>query len=80
MQTLHVRSVPEDLYSQIKTLAQIEQRSLSAQVILMLDRALRLEQQRQEQTALLQNIRRRRFVPPSDAPDPTEMLQADRAR
>lgn len=80
MPTLHVRSVPEDLYNQIKSLAQSERRSLSAQVILMLQRSLKLEQQRQEQIELLQGIRRRRFVPPNDAPDPVELLQADRAR
>lgn len=80
MQTLHVRSVPDDLYNQIKDLARNEQRSLSAQVVVMLTRALKLEVQRQEQSALLDTMRRRRFVPPKDAPDPVAMLREDRAR
>ena len=64
MQTLHVRSVPDELYDNLRSLAQDRQRSLSAQVILMLDRALVEEQRRQEQTEILETVRRRRFTPP----------------
>lgn len=60
--------------------AQARQRSLSAQVILLLDRAVTAEMQRQEQTTILDNIRRRRFTPSPDAPTPVEMLREDWAR
>lgn len=80
MQTLHVRSVPEDLYKDLRNLAQQSQRSLSAQVILMLDRALTEERQRTEQTQILAEVRRRRFIPPADAPDSVKLLRQDRER
>ena len=80
MQTLHVRSVPEELYSQIRTLAQDQQRSLSAQVIVLLERGLAAEEDRRRSARALAQIRRRRFVPLPSAPDSTELLREDRAR
>ncbi len=43
MPTLHVRSVPDSLYDQLRSLAQVKQRSLSAQVVAMLERSLEAE-------------------------------------
>lgn len=80
MHTLHVRSVPENLYTEIRSLAQIKQRSLSAQVIVLLQRGLEVEKQRSQTAEALENIRRRRFVLPQDAPDSTEYLREDRGR
>ena len=80
MPTLHVRSVPEDLYDQLQALAQTRQRSLSAQVIALLERALADEYTRQAQGELLAAIRRRRFVPPEGTPDSTQLLREDRSR
>ncbi len=80
MQTLHVRSVPDELYNRLRVLAQSEQRSLSAQVIQMLDRALAEEAKHQEQAQILADIKRRRFAPPAAAPDSIEMLREDRNR
>ena len=80
MHTLHVRSVPNDLYEDLRNLAQQRQRSLSAQVIVMLDRALTEERQRSEQIQILAEVRRRRFIPPADAPDSVELLRQDRER
>jgi hypothetical protein len=80
MQTLHVRSVPDDLYNRLRSLAQSEQRSLSAQVIMLLDRALEDETKLQQQAQILAEIRRRRFTPPPGAPDSVEMLREDRDR
>jgi len=79
MTTLHVRSVPEELYEQIRQLAQARQRSLSAQVITLLERAVAEESQREQQAELLASIRRRRFKPPA-AMDSTSLLREDRAR
>ena len=80
MPTLHVRSVPEDLYNQLRSLAQVKQRSLSAQVVAMLERALEAEAQQQQQARLLDTIHRRRFMPPAAAPDSAELLREDRQR
>jgi antitoxin FitA len=80
MQTLHVRSVPEELYNRLRALAQAKQRSLSAQVILLLDRALEDEAQHQDQAQILAELRRRRFTPSPAALDSIEMLHEDRER
>lgn len=80
MQTLHVRSVPDELYDRLRSSAQTQQRSLSAQVIILLDQALEAEAKRQEQARILENIRRRRFTPSSTTPDINDMLRADRER
>jgi plasmid stability protein len=80
MQTLHVRGVPDELYNRLRELAQAKQRSLSAQVLLLLEEAVGDEAQRQEQTQILADIRRRRFTPPPTAPDGIEMVRQDRER
>lgn len=80
MHTLHVRSVPDDLYKNLQKLAQARQRSLSAQVILMLDRALLEEERRREQTEVLTAVRRRRFRPSPEAPSSVDLLRQDRER
>jgi plasmid stability protein len=80
MPTLHVRSVPDDLYDQLRSLARAQQRSLSAQVVSMLEHALEAEAQQQRQAHLLETIRRRRFSPPPEAPDSVELLREDRQR
>ena len=80
MPTLHVRSVPEDLYKRLHALAQEQNRSLSAQVVTLLEQALRDEEQRKEFSSVLQNIRRRRFAPPAKMGDSTVLLREDRFR
>lgn len=80
MQTLHVRSVPDDLYDRLRAMAQAKKRSISAQVIFLLDRAVEEEEHQQEQAQILADIRTRRFTPSPTAPDSVEMLREDRAR
>lgn len=80
MPTLHVRSVPEDLYKRLNSLAQEQNRSLSAQVVTLLELALRDVEQRQERKEALQGIRRRRFTPPAKMDDSTALLREDRIR
>jgi plasmid stability protein len=80
MPTLHVRSVPDALYEQLRSLAYAEQRSLSAQVIDLLAHALEEEDRRRSQAQLLDVIRRHRYAPPRAAPDSIELLREDRAR
>lgn len=80
MNTLHVRGIPDDLYRQLRELARSRNRSLSAQVITLLARALEEEQRLQEQTTILDRIRRRRFTPPAHSPASLDLLREDRQR
>lgn len=80
MNTLHVRSVPDDLYQQLQQLAQTRNRSLSAQVITMLSQAVEDEKRRQKQEKVLASIRRRRFTPPEKSPSSEYLLREDRDR
>ena len=80
MNTLHVRSIPEDLYQRLQNLAQRRNRSLSAQVVEMLTQALEEEERQKEQVLALSSIRRRRFTPPAHSPSSLDMLHADRKR
>jgi antitoxin FitA len=80
MPTLHVRSVPDDLYQEIRKLAEERSRSLSAQVVTMLAQALEDEKSRKTQTGALASIRRRRFSAPKQSPSSLELLREDRRR
>lgn len=80
MATLHVRNVPEELYQRIRQSAQAQNRSISAEIIVLLERAM--HENRRSQAELLAEIRRRRFFRPADggAPDSTTLLRQDRGR
>ena len=80
MPILHVRSVPEDLYARLKDRAEAERRSLSAEVITLLEWAVtEAERRPDEQLAAIR--RRRSFVPAeAGAPPTTELLRAARGR
>lgn len=80
MNTLHVRSVPEDLYNRLQSLANAQNRSLSAQVITMLAQAIENEERGKKQAKTLASIQRRRFKAPKNAPSTLELLREDRAR
>jgi plasmid stability protein len=80
MPILHVRNVPDDLYEHIRRQAQEQNRSLSAQVLYLLERAVLESPQAQRQ--VLENIRRRRSNASmrSGAPDSLSLLRQDRNR
>ena len=80
MNTLHVRSVPDDLYERLQQLAHSRNRSLSAQVITMLAQAIEDEERRKNQVKILNAIQRRRFKAPKNAPSSLELLREDRGR
>ncbi len=80
MNTLHVRSVPDELYERLQKLAQAKNRSLSAQVITMLAQAVEDEERRKKQAKILTSIQRRRFKAPKNAPSSLELLREDRGR
>jgi plasmid stability protein len=80
MNTLHVRSVPEDLYRRIQSLANQKNRSLTAQVITLLEQAVENEDQRAKHAEVLKSIQRRRFKLPENATSSLELLNEDRNR
>ena len=75
MNTLHVRSVPDALYKRLQQLANARNRSLSAQVITMLEQAVDAEERRKKQAKVLTSIQRRRFKAPKNAPSTLELLR-----
>jgi antitoxin FitA len=80
MNTLHVRSVPDELYERLQKLAHAKNRSLSAQVITMLAQSVENEERRKKQAKILTSIQRRRFKAPKNAPSSLELLREDRGR
>lgn len=79
MKTLYVRNVPDDLYWRIYSMAKVNNRSLNAQVIILLSQALD-EKHRSEQVKVLNSIQRRRIKPPENVPASLELLRVDRGR
>jgi plasmid stability protein len=80
MPILHVRNVPEPLYERIRACAESRKRSISAEVINLLEQAL--EEPTRPQAEVLAGLRRRRFFRPAaaGAPDSTTLLREDRSR
>jgi plasmid stability protein len=88
MATLYVRNLPDDLYAKLQELAASEHRPINAQVITLLEQALKTEAQQTEEERrknvpkLLEEIRLRREKLPTDIewPDSTAMIREDRDR
>jgi plasmid stability protein len=80
MADLHLRDIPEELYERLRERARAENRSLSAEVITLLDSALQPPER--PQAEILESINRRRFFRPADvgAPDSLSLLREDRER
>jgi plasmid stability protein len=79
MSILHVRNVPPELYERIRRQAQAQNRSISAEVITLLERSLSTSAT--SQADLLESIRRRRkSYPPQGAPESIHLLHEDRTR
>jgi len=80
MTILHVRNVPERLYEWLQRRAREQRRSLSAEVITLLEWAVEEAERSSEST--LASIRQRRSFEPASrgAPDSTALLRQDRDR
>jgi plasmid stability protein len=80
MPILHVRNVPADLHTRLKERADAQRRSLSAEVITLLEWAV--EETERISSYPLASIRQRRFFAPEavGAPDSTTLLREDRER
>lgn len=88
MATLYVRNLPDDLYERLQELAKVENRSINAQVITLLQHALLPQTQQSETetpksiTKILTQSSRRRRVNPADfgLSDSTDLIREDRDR
>ncbi len=88
MATLYVRNLPDDLYAKLQELAASQHRSINAQVITLLEQALKTEaqqikdQKQQNVLKVLEGSRQRRRVNPADfgLPDSTQLIREDRDR
>jgi plasmid stability protein len=81
MATLHVRNVPDELYERIRRRAARENRSLSAEVVALLDRATQRDPE--TESPLFERIRRRRQRIQEEIgrfPSSVDLLREDRAR
>lgn len=82
MAILHVRNVPEKLYQRIQKLAAEENRSLTAEVIQLLNQGLQAHEAHRGAAAVIARIRHRarRIELPRGWKDSAELLREDRSR
>jgi antitoxin FitA len=79
MAILHIRGVPDELCERLRQRATAENRSVSAEVVTLLERAL--DSDPSVQARLVADIRRRRSsVRLSSAPDAVALIREDRER
>ncbi len=78
MATLHVRNIPNELYDSIKSCAAERERSISSEVIRLLERALRSD--RPGVRELLDEIESDRPVARPGTPSAADMIRNDRDR
>lgn len=80
MPTLHVRSVPDDLYDELQKQARQSNQSLSAKVVGLLARAVEERKNLRTHHKALIAIQRRRFKPGKQIPRTLDLLKEDRRR
>ncbi len=82
MAILHVRNVPEKLYKRIQKLAEEENRSVTAEVIQLLNQGLQAREARRGAAEVIERIRRRvqKIELPRGWKDSAELLREDRGR
>ena len=80
MAILHVRNVPEGLHGRLRSLARARRRSLSTEVVTLLDDAVRLEEVKASQAKVLERIRVRRQARTAHGPGVMAALRKDRLR
>ncbi len=82
MAILHVRNVPEKLYKRIQKLAEVENRSVTAEVIQLLNQGLQAREARRGAAEVIARIRQRaqKVELPRGWKDSAELLREDRSR
>ena len=81
MTNLSLRDIPEELYQQIKEMAARERRSVNQQILVLLERSVRLSQR--PPAEVLEGIDRTRetiFARVGVMPDSVEQINEDRSR
>lgn len=81
MVNISLRDVPDELYQQLKEIAEQERRSVNQQILVLLQQAVRLKQR--PTTAIWEQIDRRREVIKKRVgitPDSAELVAEDRSR
>lgn len=72
---LSALEIPDAFYSQIQGMALSQSRSINEPIVALLQRALDLETQRQNQAKILQGIHQARWTPSAIAPDSVTLLR-----
>lgn len=80
MAAIHIRNVPDDLYQQLQREAATDKLSLSAQVVVLLQKAVQGLYQQRAQAELLQQMRCSRATLLPDSPDSINLFRDDRSR
>jgi len=81
MANLSLRDVPDELYQQIKEIAEHERRSINQQILVLLERSV--QQQKQPKAEVLERIDRRRKAIAARMgimPDSSALITEDRNR
>jgi plasmid stability protein len=82
MSILSLDEVPTEVYEQVRQSAAAHNRTISAEVVRLLQRGLQQDEQeaRAAHAAALADLRRNRWTPPPGAPDSVTLLREDRER
>lgn len=82
MPTLYVRNFPDHLHRKLRERATKSHRSISAEVVVLVDEALKEEEGREKQAETLRRLaeNRRSYKPSPGAQDSLTMLREDRSR
>ena len=74
MAVLHVREIPDQLYRQVQKMAQAQGRSLSAEVIAILEAAVQQQESRARFARMMEDIGRDIWTPPPGMPDAAALV------
>jgi hypothetical protein len=81
MPLLQVRDIPKELYETISQAAQMENRSISQQIIVLLKNALNITQERKlRRKYILKEINALNIKNTDNFPDPVKLIREDRDR
>jgi len=81
MVNISLRDVPDELYQQLKQMAELERRSVNQQILVLLERSLKFHQR--PSVEVLQRLAQRREAIASRVgltPDSAELVAEDRSR
>ena len=80
MTALQIRDLPEEIYEKIKELSEQEHRSLSSQVLTLLEQSLQSETNETNRTQLIKSIKQQQSEWSRELPEPSRLISEDRNR